>query len=83
MKKIFLIASAFIVGFTASAQQKADDFVKLKAEKFDFGKISLEFNMLIATNGIYLDDHILVVRRNQLCTICPIGFITIVFFRIV
>ena len=39
MKKIFLIASAFIVGFTASAQQKADDFVKLKAEKFDFGKI--------------------------------------------
>ena len=39
MKKILLIASAFIVGFTASAQQKADDVVKVKTDKFDFGKI--------------------------------------------
>ena len=39
MKKILLIASAFIVGFTASAQQKADDIVKVKNDKFDFGKI--------------------------------------------
>jgi hypothetical protein len=39
MKKILLIASAFIVGLTASAQQKADDIIKVKSEKFDFGKI--------------------------------------------
>jgi hypothetical protein len=39
MKKILLIASAFIIGFAASAQQKADDIVKVKSEKFDFGKI--------------------------------------------
>ena len=39
MKKILLIASAFIVGFTACAQQKADDIVKVKNDKFDFGKI--------------------------------------------
>lgn len=39
MKKILLIASAFIIGFSASAQQKADDIVKVKTEKFDFGKI--------------------------------------------
>src|SRR5688572_14262892 len=39
MKKIFLIATAFIVGFAATAQQKADDFIKLRSEKFDFGKI--------------------------------------------
>ena len=39
MKKILLIASAFIVGFIASAQQKADDIVKVKNDKFDFGKI--------------------------------------------
>ena len=39
MKKILLIASAFIVGFTVSAQQKADDIVKVKNDKFDFGKI--------------------------------------------
>jgi len=39
MKKIFLIATAFIVGFSASAQQKADDVIKVKSDKFDFGKI--------------------------------------------
>ena len=39
MKKILLIATAFIVGFSASAQQKADDLIKVKSEKFDFGKI--------------------------------------------
>ena len=39
MKKILLIATAFIVGFSATAQQKADDLIKVKSEKFDFGKI--------------------------------------------
>ena len=39
MKKILLIATAFIVGFSATAQQKADDIIKVKTEKFDFGKI--------------------------------------------
>jgi hypothetical protein len=39
MKKILLVASAFIVGFIANAQQKADDIIKVKIEKFDFGKI--------------------------------------------
>ena len=39
MKKILLVASAFIVGFISNAQQKADDIIKVKIEKFDFGKI--------------------------------------------
>lgn len=39
MKKIFLIATAFIVGFSASAQQKADDLIKVSAATHDFGKI--------------------------------------------
>jgi hypothetical protein len=39
MKKILLIATAFIIGFSATAQQKADDLIKVKSEKFDFGKI--------------------------------------------
>ena len=39
MKKILLIATAFIVGFSATAQQKADDIIKVKIEKHDFGKI--------------------------------------------
>jgi hypothetical protein len=39
MKKILFIAAAFLIGFSATAQQKADDIVKVKSEKFDFGKI--------------------------------------------
>jgi hypothetical protein len=39
MKKILFITAAFIVGFSATAQQKADDIIKVKNEKFDFGKI--------------------------------------------
>ena len=39
MKKILLIAAAFITGFTALAQQKPDDVMKVKTEKYDFGKI--------------------------------------------
>ena len=39
MKKILLIASAFVIGLSVSAQQKTDDIVKVKNDKFDFGKI--------------------------------------------
>lgn len=39
MKKIILIAATFVIGFSATAQQKADDIIKAKTEKFDFGKI--------------------------------------------
>ena len=39
MKKILLIAASFIIGFSVNAQQKADEVIKVKAEKYDFGKI--------------------------------------------
>src|SRR3569833_249643 len=39
MKKILLLAAVFSVGFTAMAQQKADEEIKVNAEKYDFGKI--------------------------------------------
>jgi hypothetical protein len=39
MKKLVLIATAFIIGLSAMAQQKADDVIKVKTEKIDFGKI--------------------------------------------
>ena len=39
MKKIIFIAVAFIAGFAANAQQKADEVIKVNAEKYDFGKI--------------------------------------------
>jgi len=38
MKKLFLIAAAFVTGFTAMSQ-KPDELVKLSAETYNFGKI--------------------------------------------
>jgi len=39
MKKLFLLAAAFVMGMTAMAQQKADEVIKMDIEKYDFGKI--------------------------------------------
>jgi hypothetical protein len=39
MKRLFFFAAAFVTGFSALSQQKADDVIKLNAEKYDFGKI--------------------------------------------
>lgn len=39
MKKILFLAASFVAGFTAMAQQKADEVIKLNTEKYDFGKI--------------------------------------------
>ena len=39
MKKIFLLAAAFVFTMTAFAQPKPDDVVKVASEKHDFGKL--------------------------------------------
>ena len=39
MKKFLFMATAFVMGFTAMAQQKADDVVKVNTENYSFGKI--------------------------------------------
>jgi hypothetical protein len=39
MKKFLLLAAVFATGFTAMAQQKADEVIKVNTEKYDFGKI--------------------------------------------
>jgi hypothetical protein len=39
MKKILLLAAVFATGFTAMAQQKADEVMKVNVETYDFGKI--------------------------------------------
>ena len=38
MKKLFLLAAAFVTGFTVMAQ-KADDVIKVSADTYNFGKI--------------------------------------------
>ena len=39
MKKLLFLAVAFIAGLSAMAQQKADEVLKVSADKYDFGKI--------------------------------------------
>ncbi|MDQ6609563.1 MAG: DUF1573 domain-containing protein [Bacteroidota bacterium] len=39
MKKFFFLAAAFVAGIGAMAQQKADEVIKVSADKHDFGKI--------------------------------------------
>jgi len=39
MKKILLLATAFIFSLAVMAQAKADDVIKLNEEKHDFGKL--------------------------------------------
>lgn len=39
MKKILLLAAVFATGFTAMAQQKADEVMKVNVDTYDFGKI--------------------------------------------
>ncbi len=39
MKKLLFIAAAFVVSISAMAQQKAEELIKMNAEKHDFGKI--------------------------------------------
>ena len=39
MKKLLFLAAAFITGFAAMAQQKADDVAKVNADQYSFGKI--------------------------------------------
>jgi hypothetical protein len=39
MKKLLLLAAVFATGFTAMAQQKAEEVIKVNADKYDFGKI--------------------------------------------
>jgi Protein of unknown function (DUF1573) len=39
MKKIALLATAFLFSFTVMAQVKADEMIKVNTEKHDFGKL--------------------------------------------
>ena len=39
MKKIVLLATAFMFSIAVMAQAKADDVIKLNVEKHDFGKL--------------------------------------------
>jgi len=64
MKKIFLVASAFMLSLAAMAQPKADDVAKFNIEKHDFGKIVVGTPVTYAFEIKNISDKPLVVENS-------------------
>jgi len=64
MKKIFLLASAFMFSLAVMAQPKADDVAKFNTEKHDFGKIIAGTPVTYAFEIKNISDKPLVVENS-------------------
>ena len=64
MKKIFLLASAFMFSLAVMAQPKADDVAKFNTEKHDFGKIIVGTPVTYAFEIKNISDKPLVVENS-------------------
>ncbi len=64
MKKIFLVASAFLFSLAVMAQPKADDVAKFNMEKHDFGKIVVGTPVTYAFEIKNISDKPLVVENS-------------------
>ena len=67
MKKIFLLATAFMFtlgAFAQPAQPKAEDFIKLSAEKHDFGKIVQGTPVIYAFEIKNISDKPIVIENT-------------------
>lgn len=64
MKKIFLVASAFMLSLAVMAQPKADDVAKFNIEKHDFGKIVVGTPVTYAFEIKNISDKPLVVENS-------------------
>jgi Protein of unknown function (DUF1573) len=58
MKKILLLASAFVFSIAVMAQPKADDVAKFNVEKHDFGKIKVGTPVTYASCGCTTPEKI-------------------------
>lgn len=64
MKKILLVASAFMFSLAVMAQPKADDVVKFNVEKYDFGKIKVGTPVVYAFEIKNISDKPIVVENS-------------------
>ena len=62
MKKLLFLAAAFVTGFAAMAQQKADDVAKLSADQYSFGKIKQGVPVTRYFTISYISDKPLVIE---------------------
>lgn len=63
MKKLLLLATAFVFGFAAMAQ-KTDDLVKVNTEKYDFGKIKQGVPVITYFTLTNVSDKPLVIENS-------------------
>jgi hypothetical protein len=63
MKKILLVASAFVFGIAAMAQQKVEDVAKFNAQKHNFGKIKQNVPAIYFFEITNISDKPLVVEN--------------------
>ncbi len=64
MKKILLLASAFVLTLSVMAQPKPDEVVKMNTEKHDFGKIKVGVPVTYAFEIKNISDKPLVVENS-------------------
>lgn len=64
MKKILLVATAFLFTIAAFAQPKPDEVIKVNTEKYDFGKIKAGTPVTYAFEIKNISDHPIVVQNS-------------------
>ncbi len=64
MKKILLLATAFVFTLSAMAQPKPDEVVKVNTEKHDFGKIKVGVPVTYSFEIKNISDHPIVVENS-------------------
>jgi Protein of unknown function (DUF1573) len=64
MKKILLLATAFIFTLGVMAQPKPDEVVKVNTEKHDFGKIKVGVPVTYSFEIKNISDHPIVVENS-------------------
>jgi Protein of unknown function (DUF1573) len=66
MKKLFLLATAFVFGFAAMAQQQQiDNVIKVDMEKYDFGKIKQGVPVTTYFTITNISDKPIVIENAQ------------------
>ena len=65
-----------------SCQSVDVQVVDFRTNDFDQLFISFEFDIAGVADLIYFSNRVTVVRSDHLCTVVPIGFVAVIFFRV-
>ena len=65
MRKLFLLATAFVFGIAAMAQQKIEEVIKVDMEQYDFGKIKQGVPVTTYFTITNISDKPIVIENAQ------------------